>query len=120
MDWQLVTEVAKALWTYGTPMVITAVVIVGVIYFVIWLKGHVDRKIAKDEERREKDEARKDVLTDAVARNSVSNETLSEGIGIIAKQAEKQTDLIERMDRRLDEHGVKIDRMHSHLFGEKR
>ena len=118
MDWQAFNAVAKSIVENGVLVVIAAVAIVVVVSALWWLKGIVDRKIAKDEERRDRQEARNELLTE-------STRTATEGIAVIAKQTEKQTEFMERMDRRLDDHGKRLDehggaltRILEHLFGD--
>lgn len=112
MDWQQVHQVIELLGKYGTPLVITGVVIVFVVGFAWWLKGHVDRKIAKDEERRDRQEQRHDKQTEMFGRSTEAMEQMAEGIKPIAQA-------VDRMDRRIEEHGHKIDRMHRHIFKEE-
>ncbi len=119
MDWQGIGHVIEAIGKYGTPLVITAVVIVGAVAFILWMRGHVDRWLANQEVRREKDEARKDVLAEAVSKQAQTGEKLSDGIEVIANQAVKQTDLMVRMDARVEDHGRQL-REHGAILSEFR
>jgi hypothetical protein len=132
------TEVMKAIGTHGPSAVWMGICFVGAIALAIvgyrgfiagvtWARGHVDRWIVKYEARREMDEIRNERLAEAVVRQTETSEKASEGIQAIAKQTEKQTEFMERMDhrlddhgRRLDEHGTALTKILGHLFGEEK
>jgi hypothetical protein len=123
MDWtgfiKAVSELTDLVSNKGLPIVFSVVGLLAVIAIGWWIKTIADRKLAKDEERREKDEARKDVLAEAVSKQAQTGEKFSDGIEVIANQAVKQTDLMVRMDARVEDHGRQL-REHGAILSEFR
>lgn len=115
-----VIAILQAVGQYGLPMVISGFVIYGVVRFVGWVRGHVDRKIAKDEERREKQEARADLQTVIFERSTESMEQVAVSTKEIASLVKPLVSTVERIDRTQGEHGSALAKVLEHLFGEEK